>query len=59
MDQVYLVHQDIRPGVQTRGDGVVQHVLETLLLSDHTVQEIRPVDMRCLPVEVSKDWRAQ
>lgn len=47
-DMLDLVHEDLDARVQTCGDGLVEYVLEALLLADDAIQEVGPVDVRRL-----------
>lgn len=38
-----LVHQHFSPSIHTSRDSIVQDILKTLLLSDHSVQKVRLV----------------
>jgi hypothetical protein len=43
-----LAHEDLDAGVKTRGDGLVQDILEPLLLADDAIEEVGPVNVRSL-----------
>lgn len=44
-DVLDLVHEDLYPSIETRGDGLVEDVLEPLLLADNAVEEVGAVDV--------------